>query len=158
MGIRIGGVPLRCLLDTGSNVSTLTESFFRNHLYGEDEDMHCTAKWLKITAANKLPLPYIGYVELDVQVMGLTIPECGFLIVKDDAKGNIATESDTSPPGIIGMNIAKRCRQLVILEFDTTLRGELGSVWPSTGYKRQSWLGGRPQSVWQASTRCMYPP
>ncbi|KAK9519917.1 hypothetical protein VZT92_022616 [Zoarces viviparus] len=36
--IQIGGVPLRCLLDTGSNVSTLTESFFRDHLDGEDED------------------------------------------------------------------------------------------------------------------------
>lgn len=69
--IRIDGVPLRCLLDTGSNVSTLTESFFRDHLHGEEGDMHCTAKWLKLTTANKLPLPYLGYVELDIQVVGL---------------------------------------------------------------------------------------
>lgn len=27
--IQMDGVPLRCLLDTGSNVITLTESFFR---------------------------------------------------------------------------------------------------------------------------------
>lgn len=123
--IQIGGVPLRCLLDTGSHVSTLTESFFRNHLHGGDEDMHSTAKWLKITAANKLPLPYLGYVELDIQAMGLTIPECGFLIIKDDD----SKETDPSPPGIIGMNIAKRCRQLVLAEFDTALGGELDSVW-----------------------------
>lgn len=45
--------------------------------------MRCTAKWLKITAANKLPLPYLGYVELDIKVMGRIIPECGFLIIKD---------------------------------------------------------------------------
>lgn len=25
-----------------------------------------------------------SYVELDIHVMGLTIPECGFLIIKDD--------------------------------------------------------------------------
>lgn len=128
--IQIGGVSLRCLLDTGSNVSTLTESFFRNHLQGEDEDMHCTAKWLKITAANQLPLPYLGYVELDVQVMGLTIPECGFLIIKDDkTERDNPKWLDLSPHGIIGMNIAKRCRQLVLSEFDTTLGGELESSW-----------------------------
>lgn len=51
--VEVGGVPLRCLLDTGSNVSTLTERFFRDHLHGEDGDMPCTAKWLKITAPKK---------------------------------------------------------------------------------------------------------
>lgn len=123
--IQIGGVPLRCLLDTGSNVSTLTESFFRDHLHGEDKDIQCTAKWLKLTAANKLPLPYLGYVELDVQVVGLTIPECGFLIIKDDD----TNEPDSFLPGIIGMNIVKRYRQLALSEFDTTRGGRLDSVW-----------------------------
>lgn len=125
VNICIGGEPARCLLDTGSNVSTLTESFFREHLHGEDQDIHCTAKWLKITAANKLPLPYLGYVELDIKVMGLTIPECGFLIVRDEG----GPESDSTPPGIIGMNIAQRCRQLVLSEFENTLGGQLDSVW-----------------------------
>lgn len=105
VNICIDGEPAQCLLDTGSNVSTLTESFFREHLHGEDQDIHCTAKWLKITAANKLPLPYLGYVELDIKVMGLTIPECGFLIARDER----GSEPDATPPGIIGMNIAQRC-------------------------------------------------
>lgn len=126
--IQIGGVPLQCLIDSGSNVSTLAESFFRNHLHGEDEDMHCTSKWLKITAANKLPLPYLGYVELDIQVMGVTLPECGFLIVRDDSK-TCTNESDPSPPGITGTNIAKRCRELILTEFDAAMRGELDSQW-----------------------------
>ncbi|XP_062420887.1 uncharacterized protein K02A2.6-like [Pungitius pungitius] len=131
--IQIGGVLLRCLLDTGSNVSTLTESFFRDHLHGEDEDMHCTAKWLKITAANQLPLPYLGYVELDVQVMGFNIPECGFLIIRDDN----TKRADSSPPGIIGMNIAKRCRQMVMSEFDTALQGVLDSDWRDAFHQMQ---------------------
>ncbi len=54
-------------------MSTLAESFFREHLHGEDKDMHSTSKWLRITAFNKLPLPYLGYVELDIQVTGVTI-------------------------------------------------------------------------------------
>lgn len=102
--IHIASVPVRCLLDTGSKVSMLTESFFREHLHGEDKDMYCTAKWLKITAANKLPLPYLGYVELDIRVMGLVIPECGFLIVCDGG----VTVPNSSPPSILRMNIIPR--------------------------------------------------
>lgn len=131
--ICIGGVPVRCLIDTGSNVSTLAESFFREHLHGEDQDLHCTAKWLKITAANKLPLPYLGYVELEIEVMGLTIPECGFLIIRDSD----AAELDSTPPGIIGMNIAQRCRELALTEFDTTLGGKLDSVWREAFHRVQ---------------------
>uniref|UniRef100_A0A8C2GGE5 Gypsy retrotransposon integrase-like protein 1 n=2 Tax=Cyprinus carpio TaxID=7962 RepID=A0A8C2GGE5_CYPCA len=57
--------------------------------------------------------------------MGLTIPECGFLIVRD---GDTA-EPDPTPPGIIGMNITQRCREFALTEFDTTLGGKLDSVW-----------------------------
>ncbi len=123
--IHAGGVAIRCLLDTGSNVSTLTESFFKEHLHGEDKDLHCTSKWLKITAANGLPLPYLGYVELDIQVMGLTIPGCGFLVVRDQNDG----ETDSVPTGILGMNIAQRCKQLILAEFDHALEGTLDADW-----------------------------
>lgn len=123
--IHAGGVAIRCLLDTGSNVSTLTESFFKKYLHGEDKDMHCTSKWLKITAANGLPLPYLGYVELDIQVMGLTIPGCGFLVIRDQNDGEI----DSVPPGILGMNIAQRCKQLILAEFDNALEGTLDANW-----------------------------
>lgn len=131
VSVKIGGVSFRCLLDTGSNVSTMTEDFFRNHLHGEDGDMYCTARWLKITAANKLPLPYLGYVEVDVEVLGTTVPECGFLIIKDSDTGGIGEqEPDESPPGIIGMNIVKRCKQLITApEFRTTLADEVGPGW-----------------------------
>lgn len=111
VNIYIGGEPVRCSLDTGSNVSNLFQRACN------DQDIHCTAKWLKITAVNKLPLPYLGCVELDIQVMGLTILECGFLIVRNED----VPEPDSTPPGIIGMNIAQRCKQLVLSEFDNTL-------------------------------------
>ncbi|CAL9691459.1 unnamed protein product [Knipowitschia caucasica] len=135
VNIEIGGVPLQCVIDSGSNVSTLSENFFRNRLDGEDEDIICTSKWLRITAANKLPLPYLGYVELDIQVMGITITECGFLIIKEDKTET--SEPDLSPPGIIGMNIAKRCRELILTEFETVLGGELDSEWREAVHKVQ---------------------
>lgn len=142
-------------MDTGSQVSTISEAFFRQHLMGEDDDVTPTAKWLKLTAANSLPIPYIGYIELDVQVMGLTAQECGFLVVRDPAPepggpqdqelmsakvkvqendveqqvGKGASRLEGSPPVLVGMNIIKRCKELAIASFDSTLGGELNAAW-----------------------------
>lgn len=128
---KIGGVTVSCLLDTGSQVSTITEGFFREHLLGEDEDMLSTSGCLKLTAANGLDIPHLGYLELEVETMGMTIPECGFLVVKDPQS------SQTMVPGIVGMNIISKCRQLVHAEFDTTLGGTLDSEWRETFQQMQ---------------------
>ncbi len=81
-----------------------------------------TSGWLKITAANGLDVPYLGYMELDAEVMGMTLPECGFLII-------IETPSPLSMAVLIVMNIISKCRQIVHAEFDTTLGGRLDSNW-----------------------------
>ncbi len=129
--LKIGGVDVSCLLDTGSQVSTITEHFFKEHLVGEEKDMLSTTGWLKITAANGLDIPYLGYLELTVETMGITLPECGFLIVRD-------TQSSSAEPALVGMNIIGRCRQLVHAEFDTTLGGELQSDWREVFQQMQS--------------------
>ena len=75
--VEVGGVKAKTLLDTGSQVSTISEAFFQQNLLGENEDITPTAKWLELTAANSFP------IQLDVQTMGLTVPECEFLVVRD---------------------------------------------------------------------------
>lgn len=120
--VKLQGVSVTCLLDSGSQVSTISESFFRKHLTDKGENIHPAFEWLKITATNGLDLPYMGHVELDVEAMGLVIPEQGFLIVKDSAHSSCV-------PGLIGMNVVKKCRELVHTEFDTTLQGILDSDW-----------------------------
>ena len=52
-------VPVRCLLDTGSNVSTITESFFEQHFHPTLK----TCEWLALSAANGLGIPYLGNFE-----------------------------------------------------------------------------------------------
>ncbi|RXN06967.1 Retrovirus-related Pol poly from transposon [Labeo rohita] len=129
--LKIRGVLVSCLLDTGSQVSTITEGFFREHLSGNESDVLSTSGWLKITAANGLDIPYLGYMELDVEVMGMTLPECGFLIFKE-------TPSSSSMAVLIGMNIISKCRQIVHAEFDTTLGGRLDSNWRVAFQQAQS--------------------
>lgn len=70
--LRLSGILANCLRDTGSQVSTITDKFFRKHI-GDDENMLATTSWLKIAAANGLGIPYQGYVELEVETMGLKI-------------------------------------------------------------------------------------
>lgn len=69
-----------CLIDTGSMVTTVTESFFYKH-FSHLQKKDC--KWLGLKAANGLDIPYSGYIELDIFVLGQRIPGRGILIVRD---------------------------------------------------------------------------
>ena len=79
----IGGVKVPCLVDTGSMVSTITESYFRQHFepWGSERLQSC--HWLQLRAANGLAIPFIGYLELDVELCDKLVPHCGVLVVKD---------------------------------------------------------------------------
>lgn len=38
---------------------------------------------MKVTGANDLPIPYLGYIELDISIVKTLNPKVGFLVVKD---------------------------------------------------------------------------
>lgn len=139
-----------CLLYTGSQVSAISEKFFKEHLAEKWEDIHLTFKWLKITATSGLELPYMGYVELVLQlaakIQGGT-QECRqvrqltvskrflytiFTTVKESARFTRACNGKWCANGVtrlVGMNIVGKCRELVHQEFDTTMGGKLDSHW-----------------------------
>ena len=99
----MGGVEVPCLVDTGSMVSTITESFFVKNFepWGAEKLKSCN--WLQLTAANGLDIPYLGYLELDVELCGRVIAKRGVLVVKEPPGYT------PSVPGILGMNIIKPC-------------------------------------------------
>lgn len=99
----MGGVPVPCLVDTGSMVSTISESFFVQHFESWGPEKLRSCNWLRLSAANGLAIPYIGYLELEVQLCGRVIPNRGVLVVKD------SPHSVPSVPGVLGMNIIKEC-------------------------------------------------
>ena len=66
----VGGVTIRFLVDTGSQVTTITEAFYRKHL-ATGNDLHNPNNWLIVLAANGLSVPYIGYLELYIEVCGV---------------------------------------------------------------------------------------
>ena len=103
LDLLMGGITVPCLVDTGSMVSTITESFFLEYFapWGHDRLQSC--HWLQLRAANGLAIPYIGYLELEVTLCGKVFQGCGILVVRDPPGAS------SSIPGILGMNVIRRC-------------------------------------------------
>lgn len=104
--VGMGGVKVPCLVDTGSMVSTITESCFLTNFESWVQEQLRSCHWLQLRAANGLSIPYIGYLELDVEFCGRVVLGCGVLVVKDPPGGLCA-----QVPGVLGMNILSRCYQ-----------------------------------------------
>ena len=104
----MGGVTVPCLLDTGSMVTTLTEDFFTEHFQSgrAGQLQHCS--WLQLTAANGLAIPYLGYLELDIEVLGKRLRNMGVLVIKN-SRDQHTREVKGSVPGLLGMNIIRSC-------------------------------------------------
>lgn len=96
---------MSCLLDTGSMVSTITESFFLQNFepWGHEKLKSC--HWLQLRAANGLDIPYVGLLEFNIEIFGKVIPILGVLVIKDlpsNAQKHVA-------PGALGMNVIQEC-------------------------------------------------
>ncbi|KAK0146649.1 hypothetical protein N1851_014046 [Merluccius polli] len=132
----MGGVKVPCLVDTGSMVSTISESFFRQNFepWGQERLQLC--HWLQLRAANGLEIPYIGYLELEVRLCGKLMSSCGVLIVRDTPGG-----VPSQVPGVLGMNIIRKCYQ--------ELFGRHGLALFS-----QPCVSGSPEPVVQALQQC----
>uniref|UniRef100_A0A3B1J8K5 Gypsy retrotransposon integrase-like protein 1 n=1 Tax=Astyanax mexicanus TaxID=7994 RepID=A0A3B1J8K5_ASTMX len=98
-------------------VTTITESFFAkyfSHLQTGD------CRWLGLKAANGLDIPYIGYLELDVVVLGQCIPKRGILVVKDPENPALQS-SKVRTPGLLGMNVLRDCYQVLFEQHGSQL-------------------------------------
>ena len=95
----VRGVIGRFLVDTGSQVTTISEEFYQRHLAATNNQLHDTNNWLTIRAANGLCVPYIGYLELDVEVCGIVVPKRGVLVMSKREQGN------TEVCGLLGTNV-----------------------------------------------------
>ncbi|XP_059360625.1 uncharacterized protein LOC132098573 [Carassius carassius] len=108
-------VVVSCLIDTGSMVSTITETCFRLRFEPWGQDRLRSCHWLQLRAANGLEIPYIGYLELDIELCGSAVPDCGVLVVRDPPGGG------TDTPGILGMNVLGRCYRELFGRHGSTL-------------------------------------
>jgi hypothetical protein len=104
--VSIDGIRTSALLDTGSMVSSISETFWKNNLNSE---LHPMSELLTIHGAGGHCLPYLGYIESSFQIYGSNNSENSypFLIVPD-------TIYNSSTPVLVGTNILKPIRDDLI--------------------------------------------
>ena len=67
--------------------------------------------WIRVTGANDLEVPCLGYIEVEIRISGILVPQVGVLVVKDpvDPQG---LERKQKIPGLLGSNFfsaLKKC-------------------------------------------------
>ena len=102
------GVLTPSLLDSGSKVSLIRHSYFKEHLLpkiempmGEKSGAH---NLFNLTAANDGQLPIRKDIKLDVNFMGMKVWNVGFLIINEPNKV-LEKKHHTKLPGIISWNL-----------------------------------------------------
>ena len=102
MTTKLAGVEVECLVDMGSMVILVSEMFYKQKLESRCSGVQGRGKMLTLQGANRLEILYLGYLELDVQVEGVTVPKCRVLVLKDTA----ATVQQTRRrPGVLETNV-----------------------------------------------------
>ncbi|XP_068122518.1 uncharacterized protein [Hyperolius riggenbachi] len=93
--IKLEGKEVNGLLDTGSQVTTISEAYFARNFPGKIQDLEMS--WIELAAANNLPIPVKGIIWMDVEIGEEQLGKRGIMVVK----GQPSSET----PIIVGMNI-----------------------------------------------------
>lgn len=94
--VSIRGRTVPCVLDTGSQVTLFSQSFFQRHFGSEKLWYADDLQWLTLNAANRSGSPL-----WDFNVGGIDVPGQAALIVED--------QCISSDHGLLGMNVIAGC-------------------------------------------------
>ena len=102
------GIQIPSLLDLGSDVMLLRQSYFEKHLLpkiqvvtSEKAEAH---QLFHLMVTNDGQLPVKMYTKLDVNFLGLKVPNVGVLII-DDPSQVLDKKHQSKLPGIVGWNL-----------------------------------------------------
>ena len=98
INVKIGEFSVMFLVDTGSQVTTISEACFKDKLSGNVD--FCAGKWFPLSAANGIEISYLGVALVDLVVFDTLVKQV--LVVKDTPA---SSESRNKVPGILGTNV-----------------------------------------------------
>lgn len=102
--IVIGGKNVGCILDTGSETSLISSSFFHEHLPGLEEQSGPVGSYIKLVGVADVEVPVEGYFRSKICLFGVEL-EAAFLIKRDH--GPLSGRRRQFPV-IIGCNILEK--------------------------------------------------
>ena len=94
--ISLVGVEVDALMDTGSNVTTISEEMFRCH-FQDRLHLHPNDMYFRLRGVNGEELPMVGYLVADLTVGSEVIPAAVIMVV-----------SNPISPCLVGMNVLRR--------------------------------------------------
>ncbi|XP_069840942.1 uncharacterized protein [Dendropsophus ebraccatus] len=98
----------RCWTYTGSQVTTMARKVFETYF---PSSLHQgSTEWVNLKAANSLPIPIVGVMQVDIELWGRFMKKKGVVVVQ--------SAMDPEVPVILGMNVLK--------ELDGLMAQELG--------------------------------
>ena len=116
-------IQIPSLLDSGSEVTLLWQSYFDQHILpkiklatGEKANAHCL---FKLTVVNDGQMPIKTYTELDLTFLGLKVPKVGVLIAEEPNQV-LDKKHQTRLPGILGWNLIWLSYDVFIKKYGTT--------------------------------------
>lgn len=100
MTVKIVGVEIQGLADTGSQISTVTKEVFDDMLKaGLEPTPDSVNRIFNVRSSNGLPLPYTNYFICDLEHDGHIAKDCGFLVIET---------TETRTPALIGTNVLEK--------------------------------------------------
>lgn len=140
VNIKINGVKVSALVDTGSQVTTITQSFFNKNF--SQRKLLSTKEWLTLRAANGLEIPYIGYFEADIECAERVIEQRGILVIRDPVDTG---DKRHKVPALLGMNVIGQCQQVLKNDFGEAYLDKVEAIW-HTIFKQtartEAWVQG----------------
>ena len=98
--IHVQGVPVRALIDTGSQVTTVTETWAKQYMaQTPKENCHLTLR-----AVNGAEVPYSGVCVVDIVMYGTLCSNVPVLVVKDPTDPATLLRK-TRMPFLLGINV-----------------------------------------------------
>ena len=117
------GIKIPSLLDSGSEVTLLWQSYFDQHILpkiklstGEKANTHCL---FKLTVANDGQMQIKMYAKLDLTFLGLKVPKVDILIAEEPNQV-LDKKHQTRLPGIIGWNLIWLSYDMFVQKYGTT--------------------------------------
>ena len=102
--VTIGGVNAHGIIDTGSEVTTVTESWLQEHF---PQTKPAYLNWLRLKGAHGLDITYNGVIEVTLTIGTQTLTDTMVLVVKDS--DDVETRDRKKQlPVVLGMNVLRK--------------------------------------------------
>ncbi len=129
VNVLMNGVPLKCLVDTGSQVTTITESCYTSFI-SQFQGLTDVSRFIKLNASNGVSIPVCGLLRVPIILESQLYEDVHVLVVKDSINPEMRARK-VDVPCIIGCNLLKLLKQALLNNslIATPLSSELVEVY-----------------------------